>query len=167
MSRGSSEIAKNEENAFLCLGWRAYNSLITKLSCKKDGTECGYWCLFIGLLKAFDTVDHKVLSRKLNHYGIRGIVNKWFSLYLCSRQQFVSIGNTNSRSCSRASVILALYKQPAFGLKIFWSHTFCRWYQLNSNQQVCRVPLLDNDLYDFSCLSTWLEANKIAYLQWY
>ena len=93
MSRGSSEIAKNEENAFLCLGWRAYNSLITKLSCKKDGTECGYWCLFVGLLKAFDTVDHKVLSRKLNHYGIRGIINKWFSLYLCSRQQFVSIGN--------------------------------------------------------------------------
>ena len=29
-------------------------------------------------------------------YGIRGIANKWFSSHLCSRQQFVSIGNTNS-----------------------------------------------------------------------
>ena len=56
--------------------------------------------VFVDLQKAFDTVDRKILCHKLNHYGIRGIGNKWFSSYLSSRQQFVSIGNTYSNFLS-------------------------------------------------------------------
>ena len=36
---------------------------------------CG---VFIDLKKAFDTVDHKILLRKLYHYDFRGVTNKWF-----------------------------------------------------------------------------------------
>ena len=32
------------------------------------------------LKKAFDTVDHKILLHKLDHYGFRDVVNKWFSV---------------------------------------------------------------------------------------
>ena len=46
--------------------------------------------------KAFDTVNHAILVRKLEHYGIRGIANDWFVSYLSNRKQFTSIGNINS-----------------------------------------------------------------------
>ena len=42
--------------------------------------------VFIDLAKAFDTADHKILS-KLDHYGIRDIECNWFKSYLSDRYQ--------------------------------------------------------------------------------
>ena len=52
--------------------------------------------IFIDLKKAFDTVDHKILLKKLDHYGFRDTSNKWFENYLNDREQFVSVLGVNS-----------------------------------------------------------------------
>ena len=50
--------------------------------------EDDYACrIFIDLQKAFDTVNHKILIDKLNHYGIRGVGNRWFNAYLSNKSQ--------------------------------------------------------------------------------
>ena len=54
---------------------------------------CG---VFVDLEKAFDTVNHDILLKKLEHYGIRGIANQWFSTYLSLRRQMVTLDGTSS-----------------------------------------------------------------------
>ena len=55
--------------------------------------------LFYDFSKAFDCVDHKILLKKLDHYGIRGTMLNWFKSYLSNRRHFVHINNTNSEMC--------------------------------------------------------------------
>ena len=46
-----------------------------KQACDSGKYACG---VFLDLQKAFDTVNHDILLKKLNHYGIRRIANNWF-----------------------------------------------------------------------------------------
>ena len=61
--------------------------------------------VFMDLWKVFGTVDHDILLKKLDHYGIRWLSNDWFCSYLKGRQQFVSIGNQASTIKEIVSIV--------------------------------------------------------------
>ena len=75
-------------------GFRSLHSTVTALL-----NMTNKWCLnidkgmvsgviFLGLKKAFDTVDHAILFKKLYDYEVQGQTASLFKSYLKDRQQF-------------------------------------------------------------------------------
>ena len=62
--------------------------------------------LFIDLKAAFDTIDHKLLIEKLDHYGIRDNILRLLTSYLFERKQFIKSGDIES------SILLVLCGVP-------------------------------------------------------
>ena len=60
---------------------------------------CG---VFLDFAKAFDTVNHNLLLKKMEMYGIRGLPLQCFTNYLTNRQQYVSLAGVES---SRQTVV--------------------------------------------------------------
>ena len=131
--------------------------------------SCG---VFIDLQKAFDTVDHKILLSKLNHYGVRGLPNQWFRSYLTNRQQFVSISGYNSQKrhvefgVPQGSVLgpllfLIYINDLPNAIKNSQTNLFADDTCLLSSDSSLESleTKVNGDLVE---LSSWLQANKIS-----
>ena len=64
----------------------ALNSITTDIFSALDNHNSAIG-VFVDFQKAFDTVPHDLLLRKLEYYGIRGCILNWFKSYLSSRSQ--------------------------------------------------------------------------------
>ena len=71
-------------------------TLITRAYHRKE--YCA--CFFLDLRKAFDTLDHEILIKKLDCLGFRGHSNDYFKSYIENRKQYVQIGDFKSSECS-------------------------------------------------------------------
>ena len=128
--------------------------------------------VFVDLQKAFDTVDHSILLRKLDHYGIRGTANKWFHSYLSNRTQYVTINGVDSKimqmkhGVPQGSVLgPLLFLLYINDLRQCITHSITRHFADDTSLLIVNSSLkkLKNQLnYDLKCLSMWLTANKIS-----
>ena len=62
----------------------AISELLEHVLQAKEGGDISA-AMFLDLSKAFDTLNHIVLLKKLDQYGIQGIANDWFKCYLHNR----------------------------------------------------------------------------------
>ena len=64
-----------------------------RLANKSEKYSCG---VFYDLQKVFDTVNHNILLKNLEMYGIRGMTNKWLKSFLKDRKQYTTIQGIKS-----------------------------------------------------------------------
>ena len=53
--------------------------------------------IFIDFSRAFDTISHDILMKKLYFYGFRGKALEWIHNYLTNRRQFVDYNMSHSQ----------------------------------------------------------------------
>ena len=89
-------------------GFRSFHSTLTALTEATNSWSVNIdngllnGVVFLDLKKAFDTIDHSIILRKLKIYGTEQESLKWFQSYLDDRKQVCCVNGhmSNSRSVS-------------------------------------------------------------------
>ena len=131
--------------------------------------SCG---VFVDLEKAFDTVNHKILLKKLDHYGIRDISNNWFESYLSNRKQYVQLENEKS---GYLNITCGVPQGSILGPLLFIIYIndmhdafeFCKVYHFADDTNLLYShknlkTLRKNINKDLDTLFDWLCANRLS-----
>ena len=131
-------------------------------------TSCA---IFLDLSKAFDTVSHSILLKKLQKYGVRGQVFKLLESYLTARTQFVEIDNVRSMPIQikygvpQGSILgpllflIYINDLPSATncfIKLFADDTFL----CTQNKDMKSLEIETN--YELKKVNIWLASNKLT-----
>ena len=143
---------------------------------KQDGMHT--LAVFLDLSKAFDSLEHDVLLRKLYKYGIRGVAHNWFKSYLNGRQMRVKCNVASSGKTEYSDYRKVSYGTPqgsCLGPLIFLIFTNDLHRHLVYSSSILFAD--DTTLYkthrnlvylkwcledDLDTLSDWFAANKLT-----
>ena len=146
-------------------------SIIDKIQKAIDERDfsCG---IFLDLRKAFDAVNHEILIKKLEHYGLRGVAKHWFESYLRGRYQTVTVNNTKSStnitSCGvpqgsvLGPILFVLYVNDFHhSSNLFDFHLFADDANLFYRHK--NINILQSDVNtELNSINVWLCANKLS-----
>ena len=106
--------------------------------------------VFLDLRKAYDTINHTILIKKLEKYGIRGLPLQLLASYLTDRQQYTIVNQYKSKS---RDVICGIPQGSTLGLLLF--NIYINDLPLASNST---IHLFADDIN----VSNWFKVNKLS-----
>ena len=147
----------------------AYDILESKIAdLDRDKVTCA---VYLDLSKAFDTVDKKLLIKKLSHYGIRGKALELMQNYLDNRHQCTNINGVLSdlilielgvpQGSNLGPLLFLIYINDLPGAsslitKLFADDT-CLLFSANSITELQHIA--NNEL---AKIENWLVSNKLT-----
>ena len=155
-------------------GYSTTHALVHMTEAIRSALDSGFvTCgIFVDFQKAFDTVNHDILLKKLEHYGFRGVVNNWFRSYLTDRKQKVVINGFESESKNLAHGVPqgSVLGPILFLIYINDLHKCIRHSTTYHFADDTNLLHISNDYktlqrkvnYDLFSLHKWLTANKIS-----
>ena len=158
-------------------GFRAQHSCIDLVSkfcydvLKGFDNKCYTMAIFADLSKAFDVIDRKLLFKKLEHYGIRGLSNDWFKNYFESCSQTVKLGDEFSDKLiveygvGQGSILGPLVP-CIMTFDMFEVSKYCNVFGYADDTTITHtyhnlIVLNARVKHDFKLLCEWFRANKL------
>lgn len=127
--------------------------------------------IFIDLKKAFDSVNHEILLRKLDLYGLKGMTLRWFGSYLSNRFQKSLV---NTKLSNKAQILCGVPQGSILGPLLFLMFindfpnclvdTKADFYADDTQVYAASHDVSDLELKfneDLKEIDVWLSANKL------
>ena len=143
---------------------------------KEDGIQTT--AVFLDLSKAFDTISHDLLLKKLEKYGIRGLSNEWINSYIsnrCLQVKCLTLSCNKPELSNKYNINHGTAQGSCLGPLLF--NLFCN--DLYLNLEYCNIIMFADDitlyashrntLYmnyilqtDLTIIEDWLLSNKLS-----